>query len=225
MWFKYLLVGLGIALLIWLGSGVALFALFRSAYKVKNGRVYYHTAGIAENEVVGADAQSFEVFRQSDGNYSRDHKSVFFKERQLQGADPASFQPISFSGYTYWGKDKSRVYNGADEIVGADPKSFQLIDTSYSRDATAIFYHQQKVQVKSVASFRLIGEGYATDEEQVFYSGTTMPGVLAKTFVLIPTKDALGTIAFDGQRYYRDGLEVRKNGDTYEDLSQDPDQK
>jgi|GEM_PF-4175710 len=224
MWLKYLLVALGIAVLIWLGSGVALFALFRSSYKVKDGRVYYHTAGIAENEVVGADAQSFEVVRQSDGNYGRDNKSVFFKERQLPGADPSSFQPLSFSSYTYWGKDKARVFNGADEIVGADPKSFQLIDTSYSRDVSSVFYHQQKVQVKNIANFRLIGDEYATDEEQVFYSGVAIHGARAKTFELLPTKDALGTIAYDGQKYYRDGVQVRKNGDTYEDLSQDPDQ-
>lgn len=88
-------------------------------YTVANGVVYFQ--GVA---VPNALADSFTVV--SDAGYAKDSARVYCLSKELQNADPQSFQAPS-PGIQNFARDKSNLYSGCAPLRAYDPNAFSVI--------------------------------------------------------------------------------------------------
>ncbi|MFH1533577.1 MAG: DKNYY domain-containing protein [Nitrospirota bacterium] len=84
--------------------------------------------------IENANANTFAVL---ENGYSRDHKSVFWEEIQIVGADPESFKIIDFP----FSKDENHVFNGAEIDKSFDAQSFSSTgENNFFQDKSGLYY-------------------------------------------------------------------------------------
>ncbi|MFP2911498.1 DKNYY domain-containing protein [Pyxidicoccus sp. 3LFB2] len=117
--------------------GGFLTSIFTNSYEIKNGRVFYHAAGIGLSEVEGADAATFKPMRKGNHGYGEDKNGIYFHEKRIQGADRDSFTILT--GGAYWSKDKGAVFYGASALPGVDASKFRLLGPNYGTDGRSVY--------------------------------------------------------------------------------------
>jgi hypothetical protein len=150
--------------------------------------------------------------------YVKDAKRVYFEEREIAGADPATFrvlnkpplQPIKSTLVYSYALDATGVYYLGERVAGADPKTFQpVVDARggyaqyyYGKDQTRVYHGTTTIPQADPQSFKVlwypIYEGcrpaeYTADKRHVFYKDAVVPGADAATFA--PLKN--GTYGLD----------------------------
>ena len=97
-----------------------------------------------------ADDATFEVL--DGGRFARDARSVYFEADRVDGADPATFEPLT----PPYARDGRRVYYGAHVVRGADPASFAVLGFPYGRDARDVYYGTVPMHVPTPAAFEVV---------------------------------------------------------------------
>jgi DKNYY family len=169
-------------------------------YRLENRSVIHQHHYTGETILADADVHSFRVIvdstiYQSPGVEARfagkpvdiqndwfaaDSNSVWFMNRRIDGADPASFRGY-YGGQCKWGSDRSRVwcfYVDANPKVKpmpkADPSSFDFLfeDFSpyvrqYARDARYVYYYGRRVLGAEPGSFCSYEQDYFLPNDPV----------------------------------------------------------
>lgn len=166
-------------------TGVSLLGC-SSGYQEKDGTITFNGKKITDKHFV--------VLNQA---FAKDSLYVYYKEKTINGADPASFAALDES----YAKDNSHVYY-CDEsrdgrnyyltktqdisvVENADPASFTLIEASYAKDKQYGFYGGHSFAVKDIASLKGIDPQFSKDDVQAYFNGQPVPGSHGKTFELI----------------------------------------
>jgi len=169
-------------------------------YRLENSSVIHQHHYTGETILAGADVHSFRMIVDStiyqtpgvaarfagkpvdiqNDYFAADRNSVWFMNRRIDGADPASFRGY-YGGQCKWGSDHSRVwcfYVAANPKVKpmpkADPSSFGFLieDFSpyvrqYARDARYVYYYGRRVLGAEPSSFSSYEQDYFLPNDPV----------------------------------------------------------
>ena len=182
-------------------------------YEVKDGTVYYSrwTASFGQqyDELPEVDAATFESVEDWLG---RDATHVYFKDRLVSGADPAtikaedyplfcdandyyykgaplhvtdmrSFEVIELDDRRMWAKDSRTVYFDSLHVEGANPATFRLLDFLEGKDDRHVFYQDSILPDADPNTYEVLGL-YSKDKSHVWYCGHLMEGADAASFHL-----------------------------------------
>jgi hypothetical protein len=133
-----------------------------AGYQEMGGRWVF----IEYNESAGKVVREIEgadpaTFEPLDREYGRDRQRVYHRQYPIEGADPASFEHV---GGLFW-KDRYSAYYAAQPIPGSDPDSFRTLRYGYwSRDEYNVYVGTDPVNPRDLDSFRQISEQWARDD-------------------------------------------------------------
>jgi hypothetical protein len=147
-------------------------------YRLENGSIIHQHHYTGETILADVDLDSFRIIldptiHQSPGLdawfggkpvdirndwFAADRRAVWFMNRRIDGADPASFRGY-YGGQCKWGSDHSRVWcfyvaakPGVKPMPKADPSSFGFLNEDfssyvrqYARDARYVYYYGRRV--------------------------------------------------------------------------------
>ncbi len=115
--------------------------------------------------------------------YARDRAHVFVLEGELEQL--AGADPESFIELRRpFAKDAYRVYRDNRVITGADPATFVALDHVYSKDRGRAYFETNVIEGASPVSFESIGDGYARDRARVYLGRVVVDGADPATFVV-----------------------------------------
>ncbi|MEM1068543.1 MAG: DKNYY domain-containing protein [Planctomycetota bacterium] len=155
------------------------------------------------------DAASFQAL---SPQYSKDKQNVYYRwispgrfwVIDVPNADPESFEVVGFNlardkNHVWWygsilpdvesatlelvndgfvWKDASGVWYQQNRLAGADPKSFKHIGSGYYADKNTVFWCTTPLRVADPSTFRVLGDSFiAVDQERVYRSGQTVPNI------------------------------------------------
>lgn len=167
------------------GASASSFVDLGDGYGKDNWKVFY-----CGEEVKGASASSFEslgkgrgrdnwntylygerqranakMTRTLGGGYSKGSWTVYYREREVEGAAAGSFVSLG-GGY---GKDAWTVFFQGRKVGGASASSFENIGKGYGKDAWSVYYRGEKSTVRlrpRSKSLRSDGDGRRSDRER-----------------------------------------------------------
>lgn len=88
-------------------------------------------------KITGLQASTVKALSQS---YLSDAAHVFYIQKQVAGADAASF--VSLAEYESWGKDKNSLFYQEVAHPEIDITSFQILERGYIKDKSKVFYRE-----------------------------------------------------------------------------------
>lgn len=110
-----------------------------------NDEVYHHQY----TYLPGVDKYSLQTINSC---YAKDKSHVILHSWDvnamaslIQGADAATFKPISTGYSCIYAKDKRNIYYLGDIVVWADPQSFTIITGAYAKDKRSLFWRKGKI--------------------------------------------------------------------------------
>lgn len=183
--------------LLLLTLGLILTACTKDGFKIENGKVYYtywtFSFGPQSHELPGADAETFKSVNDWLGH---DARHVYFKNRLVEGADPATVEAKKYPMF----RDKNDYYIEGAPLHVADLKSFEVLEHNdshiWSKDSRYAYYDSTRLEVANIKQFKVVKWDYATDGVRVYAFGKMLPDSDPATF-----KDV-------GQCYYKDKSHV-----------------
>lgn len=92
------------------------------------------------------------------GGYSKDSWTVYYREREVEGAAAGSFVSLG-GGY---GKDAWTVFFQGRKVGGASASSFENIGKGYGKDAWSVYYRGERSTARlrpRLKSLRSGGDG------------------------------------------------------------------
>lgn len=217
------------------GANAAKFKVYKQPKKSKalfgldDNNVYVALQFFAQR-IEDADAASFSLIT-ADGLYSRDAKRVYVFGLPLDGADPDSFEVLTYP----FAQDAERVFIGTEEIVGADRASWRplragrmgsvwegetpkpkdkLYLRGWSRDAQNVYFGLDAVPDIDVLTFEVLSDKYAKDAKNVYswYGSkrTVIAGADPATFTVSKDVDqsVVGGKAQDANHKYSRGKRI-----------------
>ncbi|WP_164000021.1 DKNYY domain-containing protein [Pyxidicoccus caerfyrddinensis] len=169
---KIVLISIGVGILagvvVLFFSGGFLALIFRNSYEVKNGKVFYHAAGIGLSEVTGADAETFKEMKEGNHGYGEDKHGIYFHAQKLPDADRDSFSILTEA--SYWSKDKNKVFYGASVLPGVDVSRFRLLGSYYGTDGKSVYGVGRLIEGADPGTFELVGkDGTMAKDKSAYY--------------------------------------------------------
>lgn len=147
--------------------------VYSEDYAYENGCWNYITfdagAGRRVRPMEGeVDAESFKEMKYAE--FARDKNHVYYRARQIPGADPETFERIGKENHWMYMRDKSHVYlcvgGIAYPLVGADAESFQILEQPYSKDKNDAYCGNLKLFVDDSKAFE-VTEGSLAREDRI----------------------------------------------------------
>lgn len=150
-------------------SDAQTFEILEGCYSRDAKQVYFC------EHVVSQDPKHFEFIKWKNRIlFGKDSKSVYNRQKRLEGADPETFTIVS----EYYAKDKKGVWYldviSFTRIENTDFESFVALDRYYSKDKNHVYYKDEILQGADVATFRQCQgkpASYWVDKNQVYLSG------------------------------------------------------
>ncbi len=166
-------------------------------YIVVAGAVYWQGQYMPVNDVAS--------FKQLSSVYAKDATAAYFQNsRPLDGADPATFEPIQTNiDGLFLAKDARSLYRDYKQLEGMDPASVQILDGAYIKDIDTVYFYDQRVEGADAPSFAALGDGYGTDARGLWSGSTFLKAGPRGSFKLL----AAG-YATDGVVVYGHGKEI-----------------
>ena len=143
----------------------------------------------------------FSCQKRNDNHYSADAHHVFFKLRQIPGADPASFEvlPLMNKGEEdefrtiYLARDAHDYYVRDIPLHVADYSSFRRINNRWAVDNQDVYYFGRESEMFDVIrspvfdsrNFHVISYCFASDGHYVYHEGTIIEGADPATFKVV----------------------------------------
>ncbi len=214
-----------------------------AGYARCEGKIYHYARFDHKTMLLrGADAASFEVlkwgfardknkvfhgfnvakanpqtFRQLTCRFSEDGRKVFYYNRVVPEADPATFE---FLGGGCWARDSHRVYCHASVVAGADAGSAKVVGT-FLKDAAHVFFFTGYKLLEGVdpATFELLRCCYYRDKDRVYCAGFQegfVEGVDLPTFEELPGQHPSHGNAWDKNWIYRGSKRLRPRSEFQE---------
>jgi len=182
-------------------------------YEERDGTVYYSywtfSFGQRSEELPEVDAATFESVEDWLG---RDAAHVYFKERLVSGADPAtvkakdyplfcdandyyykgaplhitdirSFEVIELDDIRMWAKDSQTVYFDSLHVKDANPATFRILDFLEGKDDRHVFYREEILPDADPNTYEVLGL-YSKDKSHVWYCGNLVEDADAASFHL-----------------------------------------
>ncbi len=193
-----------------------------SMYALDEASGVSYVDGDKITHIADADAATLEVLSYTGKdattttytNYARDNAHAYYKERQITGADPATFEILLYEnkeGDYKYAKDKTHAYFGETPIIGADPETFVAlyhIESQYGAGEESYYEDYDTVY-------------YAKDKNYVYGNSKILPSVDPTTVSLEgsfikDSKAVFGTYAkVDAATFVSLGEEFYKDKDNY----------
>lgn len=137
-------------------------------------------------------------------NYRIEKDSVFYKDKHIEGADPATFTQIG----RYYTKDANHVFYSNSyldpnmyflgrtfEILtlqNADPNTFEVVSEKYGKDHKLVFFKGIEILEADPSSFKEFDNKFHIDNKYVYSGKSVLEGADPNYFISI------------GNSYYRD---------------------
>lgn len=145
------------------------------------GRGYARTRNAVYHKgqrIPHADARTFELYKPEVG-ITRDQHAVYFDDRVIGGADPATFEQVH--GYTF--KDGRAVYTEGHKLEGIDPASVRATEFgNYLVDRTSVFKAGQRLPGRDAATFVELQHPWSRDKLGAYYQDVLVPDVDLPSF-------------------------------------------
>lgn len=203
-------------------------------YEIRESKVYYTywtwSFGPQNYELEDADSASFESI---EDWVARDDQHVWFKQRLIKGADPASIEvedyPLLHDKHDYyykgaalgvkdmatfriekcnddelWATDSRYIYFDSLRIEGSDPATFEYLEFVEAKDRLHVYYFGHILEEADPATYEVMGN-YARDKQHVFYCGHIVEGADPATLVVEQKFEMDKPDAKDKNNYYRNG--------------------
>ncbi len=128
----------------------------------------------------------------ADLRYATDGTYMYFEDRQLPGADPATFKLVGDN--TYYSADKNNAYYQDTAIQGAATSTFVSLSTAdslgseeYAKDSRAAYYDGKIIQGSDPATFSVLNSDgfFSKDAKQVYGEGSVIEGADSGTFTIL----------------------------------------
>lgn len=152
--------------------------------------------------VVKADPQTF---RHITCRFGADSSKVFYYNRIVPEADPATFE---FIGGQHWAKDRCGVFCHDSIVPGADPATAKVVG-SFLKDSNHVFFFPagfKLLEGVDPATFELLHRSYYRDKDRVYwdgFSGGFVEGADLVTFEEFSSKHPSRGDAWDKNWIYR----------------------
>lgn len=146
----------------------------KEGYSVKFGSAYWgqkQTGWIVEKKIEGAHTGSFEVLKR---DVAKDKDRVYYQGRVMEGCSPDTLQVMGKNGF-YCTDAKSVWISG--RLVSDDSEHFELLDGTFSRDSSQVFFLSWKVELAQASDFESLPEKgpFGRDREHVFHGRKMLP--------------------------------------------------
>ena len=136
--------------------------------------------GRINDTLPGADASSFKSVKDWLGH---DNERVYFKEKLVKGADPASLEVKKYPLFY----DKKDYYYMGVALGVANTKSFEVVkwndDDMWAVDGRYAYYDSLKIEDVDIPTFKIQTYNCATDRNHVYRYGKIMPLADPATYV------------------------------------------
>ena len=175
-----------------------------SCYILEKGDIKYlqrtETGDLDTLKLDGASVAFFEIVLDEipgdecvNGNiWAKDKLNVWFKNRKIKGADPATFEVME-NGYA---KDKQYAFYYDTLLSGSDVLSFRVLSYFFSKDKDMIWYQGKEVfGVDDIFGFDIIDGYFSKDQNNIYFNNDT---VLMK----IPNSDVKTFTCFENQKNF-----------------------
>jgi len=168
-----------------------------SPYFPYENKIYYSVSEAISRELVGVDADSFEVLFREDRDgvtqYAKDKNSVICDDRRAAHMDLDSFEVLHHDvGVNYYVRDKDSIYVGCKEFLIADASTFEIITydgrqvdgiytrTFYAKDANNIYVDNKIFNITgTLEGLVLLDKLYAHDGTNVYWRGDRVGKAIA----------------------------------------------
>lgn len=182
---------------------------------VKNGIIYCDNKPLQPS----ADLNTFQVLSAENTSYSywKDSRSVWNGCDLIEGADPATFEPVGRKEGSGYMKDRSHVWLDDTVMVGADPATFTFIAMdglnaavgympAFAKDKKNVYYNADIIPQADPTTFSLLPttnggqSGYEKDKNSVYFADKLILGADVSTFAVVSSFDPefYSTIPKDG---------------------------
>lgn len=199
------------------GADAPTFEFFYKEFLARDkNRVYWN-----ENPINGSDPQTFALI---EGGYGKDKAHIFLETEMVQGANPATFEPIGivqmgydgapYTSYGTYSKDTKFIYFKTEAVPNSDPATFEpfLKDgghTLYFKDKNLVYHSTDgALQGSDPTTFEMLRSGYAHDAHAAYYISKSIPLTDLATFRVL------------GDGYAEDKNHLYYQGDAIFDLSE-----
>ena len=140
---------------------------------------YYLAGGV----IAGIDYETFHPIEAKNpiqsGSYAADKHKVFFMDKEVSGADPATFKEVDF----YIGQDRYRTYKEEIPTQLRDYSRLTQIGRLMYSDGTNIYDSHLKILPEAdVTTFEHISDNWYKDKSHVWWSSKLVVGANPKTF-------------------------------------------
>lgn len=144
---------------------------------------YYLAGGV----ITDIDYETFHPIEaktpDQSGDYAADKHKVFFRDKEVPGADPATFKEVDF----YIGQDKHRAYNKGIPTQIKDYSKLTEVGRLMYSDGTNIYDSHFNILPKAdVATFEHISDNWYKDKSHVWWSSKLVAGANPETFQPVP---------------------------------------
>jgi hypothetical protein len=165
-----------------------------------------------EVKIIPCNAKTFIRMK---GYFSKDDRSVYFRERKLKDTDPNTFLVLD----ERFSRDKTHVFFNDKVIAEANPTSFVILkeriyqeefaNSVFSKDKQHVFWETSLISGANPQTFKLLSRGYSKDDKNIYYHNTAVAGADFNTFS--PAEDGWGdssTDAKDAIGFFLEGKRV-----------------
>lgn len=111
---------------------------------------------------LSTDAPNFALV---GAGYSKDSGAVYFLDKTVEGADPASWESFQKGPY---GRDAESVYHEGSRLPEADPASFEALNYHYGKDGHSVWFDELEVEGADPATFEASSEKMAEGRDKNF---------------------------------------------------------
>jgi len=108
-----------------------------------------------------------QTFRHITCRFGEDGQHVFYYNRIVPEADPATFE---FIGDQFWAKDRCRVFCHDSIVPGADPATAEVVG-SFLKDANHVFFFPagyKLLEGVDPATFEVLRSAYYRDKDRIY---------------------------------------------------------
>ena len=169
---------LGVIVFFFIVFATGLWWLIRSlspGYEVTDGRVFFRSFDnmkwqVERVEVLNADPSGIRTIRGSGGLYGADENRVFFEGREIEEADPNSFQILDWR--ESFSRDAQHVFCDTRRISD-DAENFVVLTRGYAKDSHHVYYAAKTVEDADPDTFVVTGTAtsHARDKNHQFNMG------------------------------------------------------
>jgi len=101
--------------------------------------------------------------------YATTTNAVFYDDKKLELADPATFSIFTREEdpYSLFGKDANHVYLESALIQNADPDTFEIVGNVFSKDKDRVFFYTRELSHVDSATFEELEDGTLQDKNNI----------------------------------------------------------